>query len=53
MTRAFLLATNDNTAVIHADVRDSEAIRADPEVARLIDFDKPIGIVFSANAGST
>ncbi len=43
-----LLATNNNTTVIHADVRDSAAIRTDPEVARLIDFDKPVGIIFSA-----
>ncbi|MFD6454149.1 SAM-dependent methyltransferase [Nocardia sp. NPDC055165] len=43
-----LLATNDHTTVIHADVRDSAAIRADPEVARLIDFDKPVGLIFSA-----
>ncbi|MFE9789307.1 SAM-dependent methyltransferase [Nocardia salmonicida] len=43
-----LLATNDNTTVIHADVRDYTSIRADPEVSRLIDFDKPIAMIFSA-----
>ncbi|MGW4635158.1 SAM-dependent methyltransferase [Nocardia sp. NPDC004415] len=43
-----LLATDANTTVIHADVRDSTEIREHPEVARLIDFDKPIGVIFSA-----
>ncbi|MBC7299864.1 MAG: SAM-dependent methyltransferase [Nocardia sp.] len=43
-----LLATNDNTTVVHADVRDYAAIRTDAEVTRLIDFDKPVGLIFSA-----
>ncbi|MBW0271627.1 SAM-dependent methyltransferase [Nocardia sp. MH4] len=43
-----LLATNDNTTVVHADVRDSVGIRANEEVNRLIDFDKPVGLIFSA-----
>ncbi|MEV0336450.1 SAM-dependent methyltransferase [Nocardia sp. NPDC050717] len=43
-----LLATNDNTTVVQADVRDSAGIRAHPEVNRLIDFDKPVGVIFSA-----
>lgn len=43
-----LLATNDNTTVVQADVRDSAGIRADKEVNRLIDFDKPVALIFSA-----
>ncbi|MFE3546735.1 SAM-dependent methyltransferase [Nocardia sp. NPDC059177] len=43
-----LLATNENTTVIQADVRDSLAIREHPEVNRLIDFDKPVAVIFSA-----
>ncbi|MGW6728429.1 SAM-dependent methyltransferase [Nocardia sp. NPDC055029] len=43
-----LLATNDNTTVVQADVRDSTGIRADEQVNRLIDFDKPVALIFSA-----
>lgn len=43
-----LLGTNENTTVIQADLRDSETIRQHPEVTRLIDFDKPVAVVFSA-----
>ncbi|QIS12214.1 SAM-dependent methyltransferase [Nocardia arthritidis] len=43
-----LLATNNSTTVIQADLRDPKRIQDDPEVARLIDFSQPVGIVFSA-----
>ncbi|MEU3010627.1 SAM-dependent methyltransferase [Nocardia asteroides] len=43
-----LLATDDNTTVVQADVRDFAAIRDDAEVNRLIDFDQPVGLIFSA-----
>ncbi|MFD8478492.1 SAM-dependent methyltransferase [Kitasatospora sp. NPDC059673] len=43
-----LLAADDRTTVIGADVREPESIHRHPEVARLIDFDQPVGIVFSA-----
>ncbi|MBF6328134.1 SAM-dependent methyltransferase [Nocardia transvalensis] len=43
-----LLATDDNTTVIQADLRSPEGIYDNPELQRLIDFDEPIGLVFSA-----
>ncbi|MFF0390048.1 SAM-dependent methyltransferase [Kitasatospora sp. NPDC004615] len=43
-----LLAADERTAVIRADVREPESIHQHPDVARLIDFDQPVGIVFSA-----
>ncbi|AVH24060.1 SAM-dependent methyltransferase [Nocardia cyriacigeorgica] len=43
-----LLATDDNTTVVQADVREPERIRHSDEVARLIDFDQPVAMVFSA-----
>ncbi|NEW26954.1 SAM-dependent methyltransferase [Nocardia cyriacigeorgica] len=43
-----LLATDDNTTVVQADVREPERIRDSDEVARLIDFDEPVAVVFSA-----
>ncbi|MEV5832549.1 SAM-dependent methyltransferase [Nocardia sp. NPDC052112] len=43
-----LLATDANTAVIQADARDPDSIRDHPEVARLIEFDQPVGIIFSS-----
>jgi hypothetical protein len=43
-----LLATDENTTVFQADLRDPEAIRKNPDVERLIDFDRPVGVVFSA-----
>jgi SAM-dependent methyltransferase len=41
-----LLEENDNTAVIQADMRDTDAILGNPEVERLIDFDQPLGVLF-------
>ncbi|MEU7221490.1 SAM-dependent methyltransferase [Nocardia iowensis] len=43
-----LLATDHNTTVIQADLRDPRSIREDPEVVKMIDFDQPVAIIFSA-----
>ncbi|MFE3188560.1 SAM-dependent methyltransferase [Nocardia sp. NPDC059240] len=43
-----LLETDKHTTVIQADLRDSDAIRNHPEVARLIDFRRPVAVIFSA-----
>ncbi|KOT62921.1 MULTISPECIES: SAM-dependent methyltransferase [Streptomyces] len=43
-----LLATDDRTAVIQADLREPEPIHDHPDVAKLIDFDQPVGVIFSA-----
>jgi hypothetical protein len=43
-----LLATDETTTVIQADLRHPQAIYDDPDVARLIDFGRPVGIIFSA-----
>jgi SAM-dependent methyltransferase len=40
-----LLAENDNTAVVTADLRDPAAVLASPEVNRLIDFSKPVAVM--------
>jgi hypothetical protein len=40
-----LLADNDNATVIHADVRDSERVLAHAETLRLLDFDRPLGLL--------
>jgi hypothetical protein len=41
-----LLEQNANTAVIRADMRDTEAIWSHAEVNRLIDTDRPVGMLF-------
>ncbi|SHM23238.1 SAM-dependent methyltransferase [Cryptosporangium aurantiacum] len=41
-----LLAENGNTAVIQADMRDTAAILAQPELTKLIDFDQPVAALF-------
>lgn len=41
-----LLQENDNTAVIQADMRDTDAIFERPEVRRLIRLDQPVGALF-------
>ncbi|HEV7625208.1 MAG TPA: SAM-dependent methyltransferase, partial [Streptomyces sp.] len=41
-----LLQENDNTAVIQADLRDSDAIFDHPEVRQLIDLSEPVGALF-------
>lgn len=40
-----LLAENDRTAVVPSDLRDPAAILADPAVKRLIDLDRPVGVM--------
>jgi hypothetical protein len=41
-----LLQENSNTAVIQADMRDTEEIFDHPEVQRLIDLSEPVGALF-------
>jgi hypothetical protein len=43
-----LLATNENTTVITADMRDPHTLLAHPELLELIDFDRPVGVLFVA-----
>ena len=40
-----LLTANDNTIVIEGDLREPRAILDHPEVNKLIDFDKPVGVI--------
>ncbi|GAA3602311.1 SAM-dependent methyltransferase [Nonomuraea rosea] len=44
--RALLAGTDSNITIVHADVREPAAILDDPETQRLIDFSKPVGVVF-------
>ncbi|MEW1654630.1 SAM-dependent methyltransferase [Streptomyces sp. NPDC093707] len=41
-----LLEENENTAVIQADMRDTDGIFDSPEVRRLIDLDEPVAVLF-------
>lgn len=41
-----LLEENDRTAVIQADMRETDEIFAHPEVKRLIDLDQPVAALF-------
>ncbi|MDQ0785395.1 hypothetical protein QFZ64_000892 [Streptomyces sp. B3I8] len=41
-----LLDQNDRTAVIQADMRDTEGIFSHPDTKRLIDFSEPVGVLF-------
>lgn len=43
-----LLAADDHTTVIRADLRDPETIFSHPDLQRLIDFDEPVAVIFSA-----
>jgi hypothetical protein len=43
-----LLKGNRLATVIQADLRDPAAILSDPETGRLIDFDKPVGLILVA-----
>jgi hypothetical protein len=43
-----LVATDERTAIIEADVRDPDAILGAPEVRRLIDFERPVCVLFVA-----
>ncbi|MGV9309380.1 MULTISPECIES: SAM-dependent methyltransferase [unclassified Nonomuraea] len=40
-----LLAENERTAVVTSDLRDPQAILKDAAVQRLIDFDRPVGVM--------
>jgi SAM-dependent methyltransferase len=46
LAHARALKTGDGTAVIHADLRDPDTILSHPETRRLIDFSKPLAILF-------
>ncbi|MFI6172877.1 SAM-dependent methyltransferase [Nocardia sp. NPDC051052] len=43
-----LLATDTNTTVFQADLRDPRTIREHREVVEMIDFDQPVAVIFSA-----
>lgn len=43
-----LLARDESTAVVQADMRDVRQILADPVVERLLDFDRPVCVLFVA-----
>ncbi|MFG3130034.1 SAM-dependent methyltransferase [Streptomyces tendae] len=43
-----LLDQNDQTAVIHADMRATEEIFSHPETQRLIDFSEPVAVLFNS-----
>jgi SAM-dependent methyltransferase len=40
-----ILVDNPTADAIRADVRDPEAVRADPVVTRLLDFDQPVAVL--------
>jgi SAM-dependent methyltransferase len=43
-----LLARDGTTAIVEADIRRPEVILNHPEVRQLIDFDRPVGLLFFA-----
>ncbi|MFC4945919.1 SAM-dependent methyltransferase [Pseudonocardia sp. GCM10023141] len=43
-----MLAADDSTSVITADIRDQESVLVHDEVARLIDFSEPVAVLFLA-----
>jgi O-methyltransferase involved in polyketide biosynthesis len=43
-----LLEENDRTRVVPVDVRDPEGVRTHPDTEALIDFDRPVAVMFSA-----
>ncbi len=43
-----LLATNDGVAAIYGDIRAPQAILSDPVTCALIDFTRPVGVLFVA-----
>ncbi|MEV5704697.1 SAM-dependent methyltransferase [Actinoallomurus sp. NPDC052274] len=43
-----LLSSAERTAAVRADLRDPETVLKDPHVRRLIDFDRPVGLLFVA-----
>ncbi|OLF18474.1 hypothetical protein BU204_05795 [Actinophytocola xanthii] len=42
-----LLAEDENTAVVEADVRDTRSVLENPDVNRLVDFDRPVGLLIA------
>lgn len=40
-----MLLDNENAAIVHADMRDPDAVLASPEVERLLRLDEPIGLL--------
>ncbi|KUN29969.1 SAM-dependent methyltransferase [Streptomyces antibioticus] len=43
-----LLEDNDQTRVVAVDVRNPEAIRTHPDTVQMIDFERPVAVIFSA-----
>ncbi|MDG9720418.1 SAM-dependent methyltransferase [Streptomyces sp. DH24] len=43
-----LLDQNDRTAVIHADMRETDEIFSHPDTQRLIDFSEPVAVLFNS-----
>ncbi|MET8568940.1 SAM-dependent methyltransferase [Streptomyces sp. NPDC004783] len=43
-----LLEENDRTRVVPVDVRDPEGVRTHPDTLELIDFGRPVAVMFSA-----
>ncbi|CAM5270937.1 MULTISPECIES: SAM-dependent methyltransferase [Streptomyces] len=43
-----LLEQDERTTVIHADMRETEAIFEHPDTRRLIDFDQPVAVLFNS-----
>jgi SAM-dependent methyltransferase len=43
-----LLASDERTTAVRADMRDPEAVLNHPDTQRLIDFDRPVGLLFVA-----
>ncbi|MET7454078.1 SAM-dependent methyltransferase [Streptomyces sp. NPDC005574] len=43
-----LLEQDERTAVIHADMRETDAIFSHPETRRLIDFSQPVAVLFNS-----
>ncbi|WP_037676642.1 SAM-dependent methyltransferase [Streptomyces griseus] len=43
-----LLEQDERTTVIHADMRETDAIFSHPETQRLIDFDQPVAVLFNS-----
>lgn len=48
LAHARALKTGDGTAVLHADLRDTDTVLGHPDTRRLIDFSQPLAILFIA-----
>jgi S-adenosyl methyltransferase len=48
VTAADLLTGDGTTAVVQADLREPEALLANPELRQLIDFSRPVGLLMTA-----